>query len=60
MEKKQIIKKKYEKPNLRVLSIVSSVQTLGIGCKMTDNIDVKPGTVPCAPGSGTACFQPGS
>lgn len=53
-------KKRYEKPRLRVVNIADSVQTLGIGCKTTSNTTSQPGSIPCAPVSGTPCFQPGS
>jgi hypothetical protein len=57
-ETKKHIKKPYEKPALRVVSIASSVQTLGIGCKTTSTIG--PATNPCSPAVGTPCIQPGS
>jgi len=53
-------KKTYRKPVLRVVNIADSVQTLGIGCKTTSNTNTQPGSAPCAPVSGTPCFQPGS
>lgn len=58
--KDSAVKKKYEKPLLRVVNIADSAQTLGIGCKTTSNVDIRPGTTPCAPVTGTPCFQPGS
>ena len=36
-EREISLKKKYEKPRLRVVSIAPGVQTLGIGCKMVDS-----------------------
>lgn len=53
-------KKSYKKPALRVVNISDSVQTLGIGCKTTSNTTSQPSSIPCAPVSGTPCFQPGS
>lgn len=53
-------KKQYKKPALRIVNIADSVQTLGIGCKTTSNTTSQPGSIPCAPVSGTPCFQPGS
>lgn len=34
--KKVVIKKPYEKPLLRTVNISSAIQTLGIGCKISD------------------------
>jgi hypothetical protein len=61
MEMKKQIKKTYEKPVLRVVSIASSAQTLGIGCKTTDSGAIgQAGAPPCAPAVGTPCVEPGS
>lgn len=60
MKTKKTIKKKYEKPIIRALSIVSCAQTLGIGCKTT-GVNIGPHSAPpCLPSGGTACIEPGS
>lgn len=54
------LRKKYEKPLLRVVNISSSVQTLGIGCKLAGSATINWG--PTTPSCGIAnyCAQNGS
>lgn len=58
MEMKKRDRKPYEKPALRKLSIASSVQTLGTGCK-TDRLS-GPYQIQCLPSGGSACTGLGS
>jgi len=58
MEK--IVKKNYEKPSIRMISIVDSVQVLGTGCKTTSTGAVSMSPPPCVIGTLGKCAQLGS
>jgi hypothetical protein len=58
-EKKQNIKKAYEKPLLRIVNISSSIQTLGIGCKL-NGVTVAAHSLPISCGISNGCVRSGS
>jgi hypothetical protein len=41
------VKKKYEKPVLRVVNISGGIQTLANGCKFSFGMTAAPGSAPC-------------
>jgi hypothetical protein len=56
-EKKKNVKKTYQKPLLRVVSISAGVQTLGLGCKTFNGGGSLPIATPCW---AQGCAQEGS
>jgi len=56
-KRKGNLKKPYQKPVLRVVSISAGVQTLGLGCKTAGGGGSLPIAVPCW---GNGCAQEGS
>lgn len=58
-EKKKNIKKAYEKPLLRIVNISSSIQTLGIGCKL-NGVSIANYSLPISCGISSNCARSGS
>jgi hypothetical protein len=58
-EKKKNIKKAYEKPLLRIVNISSSIQTLGIGCKL-NGAGIAGYSLPTSCGISNGCVRNGS
>jgi hypothetical protein len=56
---KKKLKKKYEKPLLRIVNISSGIQTLGIGCKLSGQNIANP-LLPTSCGISNGCAENGS
>jgi hypothetical protein len=57
--KQKTIKKAYQKPLLRIVNISSSIQTLGIGCKL-NGVSVAAYSLPTSCGISNGCVRNGS